>query len=340
MTYSQRIALEAKMTEQFEKRLAELAKMNSKTAEDMGRYARTIKALALVTLVSVILAGVVFVLLLSERKHRNEYGPFKVGYSDHGVPASPEGFVTGAYWDHCQGVDTLEGPVICIVGPPPTVKDTPFPTPKRTPANYARPATETVADAMLPTTERLGLPTATTFPHPARSVKPDPDRPVDVPHVSMRMPRGAAPTQTSYRVKAPSVSHQVAGSAEERLQDHLIEDIVTQAGLCGVSPGIGIRLVATESGFRQFDKHGKPLRSHSGAIGLTQIKLASAREISPTLDIEWNPTDNLKAGFCYLSSRKGTWREKVLSYRLGESRKVTTAEAHAYADAILAGEAQ
>jgi soluble lytic murein transglycosylase-like protein len=142
-------------------------------------------------------------------------------------------------------------------------------------------------------------------------------------------------------VKPFSTPPQVAGSVEERLRDELIRDIVSQAGLCGVGAGIAIRLVARESGFRQFDKDGKPLRSHSGAIGLTQIKPSSALEISPTLDVEWNPTDNLKAGFCLLSKyrRGGDWKTALIRYRLGP-HAVRTPAAVAYANTILAGEAQ
>jgi len=115
-----------------------------------------------------------------------------------------------------------------------------------------------------------------------------------------------------------------------------IERAISAAGLCGVPAGIGLRLFARESGLRQFDSRGRLLVSRSGAIGIGQIKPSSAAEVSPTLDVrdEWQ---NMVASMCYLSSRRGTWREKVLSYNVGASG-LRTAAAHAYADSILEGE--
>lgn len=114
-----------------------------------------------------------------------------------------------------------------------------------------------------------------------------------------------------------------------------IERAISAAGLCGVPASIGLRLFARESGLRQFDAHGRLLVSSSGAAGIGQIKPSSAAEVSPTLDVrdEWQ---NMVASMCYLSSRRGTWREKVLAYRVGASG-VRTAAAHAYADSILKG---
>lgn len=112
-----------------------------------------------------------------------------------------------------------------------------------------------------------------------------------------------------------------------------VERAISAAGLCGVPAGIGLRLFARESGFRQFDARGRLLVSSSGAAGIGQIKPSSAAEVSPTLDVrdEWQ---NMVASMCYLSSRRGTWREKVLAYRVGASG-VRTAAVHAYASTVI-----
>lgn len=112
-----------------------------------------------------------------------------------------------------------------------------------------------------------------------------------------------------------------------------IERLVAACELCVVPIGIGMRLIARESGFRQVDSRGRLLVSSSGAVGIGQIKPSSAAEVSPTLDVrdEWQ---NLVASMCYLSSRRGTWREKVLAYRVGASG-IRTAAAHAYASHVM-----
>ena len=111
--------------------------------------------------------------------------------------------------------------------------------------------------------------------------------------------------------------------------------IVRAANLCGVPPAIAIRLVMRESSMRQYDKRGRVLRSSSGALGLTQIKPASARDVSRTLNVR-EPWDNLLAGFCLLQKyrKKDDWRTALHRYRLGPSAKVTQA-ARDYASDIL-----
>jgi soluble lytic murein transglycosylase-like protein len=110
------------------------------------------------------------------------------------------------------------------------------------------------------------------------------------------------------------------------------------ARLCGVPPAVLHNLVARESSWRQHDAQGRTLRSSAGALGLTQIKQGSAREISPTLDPH-DPWQNLVAGACYLSKyrRGGTWRESLIRYRLGPNYRRTTHAARAYADTIMEG---
>lgn len=133
---------------------------------------------------------------------------------------------------------------------------------------------------------------------------------------------------------SPSFVKPHAGNVERRAQT--VRIVIAAAGVCGVPAGIALRLVARESGFRQWDIRGRPLRSSAGAIGLTQIKPSTARDLSPTLDIFDSEWGNATAGLCHLASLRGTWLEKVLAYRVGASG-VRTAAAHAYADVILEG---
>ena len=131
----------------------------------------------------------------------------------------------------------------------------------------------------------------------------------------------------------PGLAASPGGRAGAYPSSRTIERVIASCGVCGVPVGIGMRLVARESGFRQFDSRGRLLVSSAGAVGIGQIKPSSAAEVSPTLDIrdEWQ---NLVASMCYLSSRRGTWREKVLAYRVGASG-IRTAAAHAYASHVM-----
>ena len=175
-------------------------------------------------------------------------------------------------------------------------------------------------------TEPRVLRTLPHIPPPTRPVKSGPRSEHGAPALPLGPSRDAHPAITS-------LVYPPAGSVERRAQT--VERAIAAAGLCGVPAGIGLRLFARESGLRQFDSSGRLLVSTSGAVGIGQIKPSSAAEVSPTLDVrdEWQ---NMVASMCYLSSRRGTWREKVLSYRVGASG-VRTAAAHAYADSILDG---
>ena len=64
---------------------------------------------------------------------------------------------------------------------------------------------------------------------------------------------------------------------------------------------------------------GHTLRSHSGALGLTQIKPSTAREVSPTLDPH-QAAQNAIAGACYVRrmyDRFGDWGTALKAYRVG-----------------------
>lgn len=106
------------------------------------------------------------------------------------------------------------------------------------------------------------------------------------------------------------------------------------AGLTGVRAVLLHRLVRRESEWLQ------SARGKHGEIGLTQIKPATAREVSPTLDIytEWG---NLLAGSAYLSRMltlcRGDERCALMAYQGGAWRKFTKPETVAYAADILKG---
>ena len=121
---------------------------------------------------------------------------------------------------------------------------------------------------------------------------------------------------------------------------HLRQMATAAAALCGVPPALLHALIQRESSWRQWDRHGRVLRSTSGALGLTQIKASTAREVGPSDPHQ--PFGNLLLGSCYLRrqfDRFGTWERALLAYRLGP-RGLSTREARAYVDDIMEGSAQ
>lgn len=282
------------MTEQTTKHLSELARANSRVAEQIDEQTRRVWFWRIIAGLALFMAILVAIVAYNSKPKPSLFGdttimgPFKVGYSDHGPPFSASGG-----WDYCQGVDLITGPTVCISGPPPLLLDNssgPKVTP--TPASYGQTPTATAVRSIIAPTERRVVPQPT----------------INVPHHS------GAP------VNPGTVS---------------VEDILAAGGLCGVPGSVAVRIAARESGMRQFDKRGRLLRSKSGAVGVLQVKPIAAREVSKTLHIE-RTWDNLIAGFCYLSSRKGDWPQKIRSYRAG-SRGKATPEVEAYVATIMEG---
>ncbi len=120
-----------------------------------------------------------------------------------------------------------------------------------------------------------------------------------------------------------------------RSQAVTVRIIISAAGLCGVPPGLALRLAARESSMRQWDAQGNVLRSSSGAVGLFQIKPGSSPSKTLNLETEWG---NSVAGLCHLSSLQGTWHQRLLSYRLGQYRRSTSMDAVKYAQQIAGNE--
>lgn len=115
------------------------------------------------------------------------------------------------------------------------------------------------------------------------------------------------------------------------------EMIVNAANLCGVAPGLWFRVVARESGMRQWDKAGRTLRSTSGALGLAQVKPRTARGISKTLNPHL-PWDNLLLGACYyrqmLDRFGGDQHRALVAYHNGPNGGMA-AKGVQYADSIM-----
>ena len=115
------------------------------------------------------------------------------------------------------------------------------------------------------------------------------------------------------------------------------------AHLCGVDEPILFEMISRESEWRQVGADGRTLRSRSGALGLTQIKASTARDVSPSLDPH-DAAQNLIAGACYLRQqfdRFGSWRKALHAYHAGPWRRTTTRATLAYAsDIITKGSAQ
>jgi len=119
--------------------------------------------------------------------------------------------------------------------------------------------------------------------------------------------------------------------------DRSLREMATAAAhLCGVPVNLFHALIARESSWRV------NARSSAGAIGLAQVMPASARDISPTLDVH-DPWQNLVAGSCLLRQyrdRFGSWRVALHAYHGGPTRvdrRRIARSSHAYAQDVMGG---
>lgn len=129
----------------------------------------------------------------------------------------------------------------------------------------------------------------------------------------------AAVLLTSVPRLAPAVSLAALHAERFGIPVELADEIVRAARLEGIADGLAFGLVAEESGF-------DPGRtSPAGAIGLTQIMPATAREVAPRVDragLREVPV-NLRVGFRYLRTqieREGDVRDGLLAYNIGPRR--------------------
>lgn len=150
-------------------------------------------------------------------------------------------------------------------------------------------------------------------------------------------PIAASPTPYAAPTIYPTPPPSLPRKAGAKYAPHnLSELIVSASGLCGVSPALMFRLVARESGMRQWDRHGRTLRSSSGALGLAQVKPSTARGISKTLDPHL-PWDNLLLGACYYRQQLDRFKDPhraLVAYHNGPSGGMARKGVQ-YADAIM-----
>jgi soluble lytic murein transglycosylase-like protein len=106
-------------------------------------------------------------------------------------------------------------------------------------------------------------------------------------------------------------------SAQYRIPADLATKIYDIALAEGIDPGLAYRLVRVESGF-----YGGAI-SPVGAVGLTQVMPATARELDPTLAYSdlFHQETNLRLGFSYLRQMlekyQGDMRLALLAYNRG-----------------------
>lgn len=155
---------------------------------------------------------------------------------------------------------------------------------------------------------------------------------------------GVAPSYTPQVALSRGVHHEPGSVALPGGRARAYRQMAADAArLCGVEPDLFAALVARESSWRHYDRRGRVLRSSSGAIGLSQIKPSTAREVG--LSDPGEPFSNLLLGACYLRQmydrQRGpkSWRVALHSYRVGPYARVSPA-ARRYASAIIEGSAQ
>jgi len=122
---------------------------------------------------------------------------------------------------------------------------------------------------------------------------------------------------------------------------HLETLAIAAADLCGVDQDLAWSLALRESSGRHWGPDGRVLKSSSSAWGLYQIKLATARDVDPSLDI-MQPWGNALAGLCHfrrlLDKAKGRGGERLALrwYHRGEYARGPVPQAtHDYINDIM-----
>jgi soluble lytic murein transglycosylase-like protein len=138
--------------------------------------------------------------------------------------------------------------------------------------------------------------------------------------------------------------HAVMGfSSEYRIPADLAAQIYDIALAEGIEPRLAYRLVRVESGF-----FGGAI-SHMGAVGLTQVMPATARELDPTLAYAdlFHQETNLRLGFRYHRKMLVTYpvhmRLSLLAYNRGPGtvdkiRRAGGDPANGYERAVMGGQ--
>ncbi len=132
-------------------------------------------------------------------------------------------------------------------------------------------------------------------------------------------------------------------STQYRIPADLAAKIYDIALAEGIEPGLAYSLVRVESGF-----FGGAI-SHKGAVGLTQVMPATARELDPTLAYAdlFHQETNLRLGFRYLRQMlekyQGDMRLALLAYNRGPGtvdkiRRAGGDPANGYERAVMGGQ--
>lgn len=115
-------------------------------------------------------------------------------------------------------------------------------------------------------------------------------------------------------------------SKRYRIPSDLAASIYDHAVNEGIDPDLAFPLVRLES---RFDERA---RSHVGAIGLTQLMLATAREFDKDVTVEqlYNRDTNLSIGFRYLRKlikwQRGNVQLALIAYNRGPSAVISAKE--------------
>lgn len=132
-------------------------------------------------------------------------------------------------------------------------------------------------------------------------------------------------------------------SAAYRIPADLAGMIYDAALAEGLHPSLGYQLVKVESGFRSH------ARSNRDAIGLTQVRIGTAREVDPTVTERQllSPETNLRIGFRILRRRLGQFNHDLelalRAYNLGPTGALaslidtTSMQAANYAGRVMDG---
>lgn len=97
-----------------------------------------------------------------------------------------------------------------------------------------------------------------------------------------------AELERAHRILEFSGRYRIPADLSARIYDNAVAE--------GIPPALGFQLVKIESNFEN------TAQSHMAAIGLTQLRILTARAYEPTLDESdlMNPDVNLRIGFRYL----------------------------------------
>ena len=116
----------------------------------------------------------------------------------------------------------------------------------------------------------------------------DADAPADSTTMAGQLVTTRAELERAHRILEFSGRYRIPADLTARIYDTALAE--------GIPPALGFQLVKIESQFKN------TAQSHMAAIGLTQLRILTARAYDPTIDESdlMNPDVNLRIGFRYL----------------------------------------